>query len=179
MRDLQHEPAWCDTITHQVSQFCAAWFDNDQADWHPGQKKSTGQGSLYKSWRKTLTRDHSVALLMKAPGIAAKAKTLSVDPVQQIANTLQDLQIPEAQWPEYLQAVLMRISGWASWAAYLGWQARLEGQEDHTLTDLLAVRLSWQQLIDDGQRQQGSSGRSGNNSGSSIGRRMRESILCI
>ena len=156
MRDLQHEPAWCDTITHQVSQFCAAWFDNDQADWHPGQKKSTGQGSLYKSWRKTLTRDHSVALLMKAPGIAAKAKTLSEDPVQQIANTLQDLQIPEAQWPEYLQAVLMRISGWASWAAYLGWQARLEGQEDHTLTDLLAVRLSWQQLIDDGQRQQGS-----------------------
>ncbi|WP_086478847.1 YbcC family protein [Oceanospirillum sanctuarii] len=156
MRDLQHEPAWCDTITFQVSQFCAAWFDEDQADWHPGQNEATGHGSLYKSWRKTLTRDHSVALLMKAPGIAAKAKTLSEDPVQQIADTLHNLQIPEELWPEYLQAVLMRISGWASWAAYLRWQARLEGKEDNTLTDLLAVRLSWQQLIDDGQRQQGS-----------------------
>ena len=32
-RDLRHEPAWCDTITHQISQFCAAHFDRDQADW--------------------------------------------------------------------------------------------------------------------------------------------------
>ena len=156
MRDLQHEPAWCDTITHQVSQFCAAWFDEDQADWHPGQHGSGDKGSLYKSWRKTLSRDHSVALLMKAPGIAAKAKTLSEDPVEQIAATLEHLQIPQSQWPEYLQAVLMRISGWAAWAAYLRWQARLEGKEDNTLTDLLAVRLSWQQLIDDGERHQGS-----------------------
>ena len=45
-RELRHQPAWCDTITHQVAQFCAAYFDREQADWRPDQ----AQG-LYASWR--------------------------------------------------------------------------------------------------------------------------------
>ena len=70
MRDLQRKPAWCDTITHQVSQFCAAYFDRDQADWHPD------QGSrLFSSWRGALIQDHSVALLMHTPQISARART--------------------------------------------------------------------------------------------------------
>jgi hypothetical protein len=150
-RDLRQQPAWCDTITHQVSQFCAAWFDRDQADWHPDQT-----GRLYASWRNGLRHDHSVALLMQAPGIPALAGKLAEDPEQQISDTLTQLGLAQADWSLYLQTVLMRVSGWAAWCAYLRWQARLEEGDDHTLVDLLAIRLSWEALLDDGARDAGS-----------------------
>ena len=150
-RDLLHEPAWCDTITHQIAQFCAAYFDREQADWRPDQDQA-----LYSSWRDTLTRDHSVSLLMKAPRIPARARTLADDALTQIGLALEQLGLEPEQWPRYLQAVMMRVSGWASWCAYRRWQARLAGNDDHTLIDLLAIRLSWECLIDDGERHQGS-----------------------
>ncbi len=146
-RDLSRQPAWCDTITHQVSQFCAAYFDRDQADWHPD------QGSrLFSSWRDTLIHDHSVSLLMHTPKISARARQLDNGAEQQIAASLAQLGIPEREWATYLQALLMRVSGWAAWCAYRRWQARLDGKEDNTLVDLLAIRLSWETLLDDGAR---------------------------
>lgn len=148
-RDLLHEPAWCDTITHQIAQFCAAYFDREQADWHPDQ-----QQALYASWRQALTRDHSVALLMKAPHIPTKAKNLEQDSETQIEKALEQLGVKPDQWSLYLQTVLMRVSGWASWCAYRRWQAQLAGGHDNTLKDLLAIRLSWECLIDDGKRDQ-------------------------
>ncbi|WP_337240117.1 putative inorganic carbon transporter subunit DabA, partial [Proteus faecis] len=60
------------------------------------------------------------------------------------------------QQETYLQAVLMRISGWASWCAYLAWQAGFEGRHDEHLRDLLAIRLCWENLLDDGERGMGS-----------------------
>jgi hypothetical protein len=46
-------------------------------------------------------------------------------------------------WADYLEAVLLTVNGWASWCAYLGWQAQLEGRTDPHLRDLLAIRLAW------------------------------------
>ena len=146
-RDLHREPSWCDSITHQVSQFCAAYFDRDQAHWHPDQT-----GRLYASWRKSLMADHSVPLLMQAPYIASRASALAPDPLRQIAASLAGLALPGRDWTSYLQAVLMRVSGWAAWCAYRRWQARLDGGDDQTLVDLLAIRLSWESVLDDGRR---------------------------
>lgn len=147
-RDLQHEPAWCDTITHQVAQFCAAYFDQDQADWHPAV-----HDGIYQSWRETLCHDHSVALLMKAPQIPIRAATLAQTPREQIQSVLTELDVEPENWLNYLQAVIYRISGWAAWCAYQRWQARLSESEDDTLIHLLAIRLSWEILIDDDERQ--------------------------
>lgn len=146
-RDLHRQPSWCDTITHQVSQFCAAYFDRDQADWHPDRHKR-----LYTSWRDVVTQDHSVPLLMHTPQIPARARRLAQEPESQIAASLAQLAIPENEWTIYLQALLMRVSGWAAWCAYRRWQARLAGGEDQVLVDLLAIRLGWEALLDDGER---------------------------
>ena len=150
-RELRHQPAWCDAITHQVAQFCAAYFDREQADWRPDQ----AQG-LYDSWRSSLANDHSVALLMQAGWIPAKVASLAADPEQQILRGLMQLGVPAAQQADYLQTVIMRLSGWAAWCAYLRWQAQLEGGDDRTIVDLLAIRLSWECLLDDGERHDGS-----------------------
>ncbi|MBC54557.1 MAG: hypothetical protein CMQ34_12060 [Gammaproteobacteria bacterium] len=146
-RDLHHEPAWCDTITYQVSQLCAAFFDQDQSDWRPDQTLG-----LYQHWRATLAADHSVALLMRSPDIAGKVAMLAGDPRQQIEQALLQLSLPARDTSRFLQAVLMRIGGWAAWCAYLRWQAQLAGAEDDTLIHLLAIRLSWECLLDDGLR---------------------------
>ena len=150
-RDLHRQPSWCDTITHQVSQFCAAYFDRDQADWHADQSDR-----LYTSWRHAVVQDHSVPLLMHNSQIPVRAGLLALEAEQQIAASLSQLSIPEWEWATYLQALLARVGGWAAWCAYRRWQAGLVGGEDQTLLDLLAIRLSWESLLDDGERGRGS-----------------------
>jgi uncharacterized protein YbcC (UPF0753/DUF2309 family) len=93
---------------------------------------------------------------MKASDIPVKATRFAREPREQIYQVLNQLGLSEEAIPAYLQAVLMRIGGWAAWCAYLGFQANLAGGEDSTLVDLLAIRLSWESLLDDGQRNTGS-----------------------
>ena len=146
-RQLAREPAWRSTITHQISQFCAAYFDTEQADWHPAQ--SLG---LYGGWRESVAHDHGIALLMKAPEVLRRAQSLPADARQTITFVLDKLGVPADSLADFLCAVLHHIQGWASWCAYLRWQARLEGGDDAQLVDLLAIRLSWEYLLDDGLR---------------------------
>ncbi|SEF74528.1 hypothetical protein SAMN04515663_10390 [Alcanivorax sp. DSM 26293] len=146
-RDLQSEPAWCDTITHQISQFCAAYFDHHQSQWRPSQS-----APLYPQWRNSVGTDHGIAMLMKAPQLSARASQLATQPREQIRQAIRQLGIPREDICHYLQAVLARISGWAAWCAYRNWEAQLAGEEDDTLVHLLAIRLSWECLIDGGSR---------------------------
>jgi hypothetical protein len=43
--------------------------------------------------------------------------------------------------------VLLTVNGWASWCAYLAWQARQQQQSDTHLRELLAIRLAWGVLL--------------------------------
>ncbi len=147
-RDLSHEPAWCDTITHQVSQFCGAWFDRDQADWRPDQDTC-----LYSGWREVMLFGHSVELLMQSPWIADRVKQLPEDPRALIEYALDQLQVDQSDWQPFLHAVLLRISGWASWCAYRRWLATQQGGEDDTIIELLAIRLAWECLLEGGDKQ--------------------------
>jgi len=146
-RDLTHEPAWRDAISVQISQFCAAYFDRDQADWHPAQK--TG---LYSSWLTSMRQDHSVSLLMHAPEIRGRAGSLPGDALALISSAIDRLEFPTEHFSELLQVTLLRINGWAAWCAYLRWQARLGGSDDDHIIDLLAIRLAWECILDDGVR---------------------------
>ncbi len=143
-RDLLHEPSWDSAIKHQISQFCAAFFDRDQADWHPAHKHD-----LYSSWLEAICHDHGVVLLMHAPNILDRARHLPGDPVATIAFIIEKLEINPADIGIFLQTILLRINGWASWCAYLRWQAQLHEDDDQKIVDLLAIRLAWEYLLDD------------------------------
>ena len=134
--------SWREAITHQVSQACAAYFDVQQADWQP--ERSQG---LYAFWRETLQHDHGIGVLMGAPELHRSLKALP--PTHEDAQrwVLQRLGLPPAVWAEYLEAVLLTVNGWASWCAYLGWQARLAGGTDQHLRELLAIRLAWGAIL--------------------------------
>ncbi len=134
--------SWRQAITHQVSQTCAAYFDDQQADWQP--ERAEG---LYAFWRDTLTHDHGISVLMGLPGLPRRLGALPATRQDAERWVLQRLGLPEAVWADYLEAVLLTVQGWASWCAYLGWQVGLEGRSDPHLRDLLAIRLAWGAIL--------------------------------
>ena len=137
-----HRLSWRQAITHQVSQTCAAYFDSHQADWQP----ERGQG-LYAFWRDTLQHDHSIGLLMGLPTLGAAVDALPARAEDAERWVLQRLGLPPEVWADYLESMLLTVNGWASWCAYLGWQAGLEGRADPHLRQLLAIRLAWGVLL--------------------------------
>ncbi|MDE2430385.1 MAG: DUF2309 family protein, partial [Burkholderiales bacterium] len=130
--------SWRQAITHQVSQTCAAYFDEYQADWQP--ERSQG---LYAFWRDTLQHDHGIGMLMGVPELGRTVGALPDTRTEVERWALQRLGLPQAVWADYLEAVLLSVNGWASWCAYLGWQARQHAREDIHLRELLAIRLAW------------------------------------
>lgn len=134
----QSRLSWRQAITHQLSQTCAAYFDRQQADWQPQR-----DGGLYAFWRDTLTHDHGIGVLMGLPDIARGLQALPDTREAAERWVMSRLGLPEEAWADYLEAVLLTVNGWASWCAYLGWQARLKGGSDSHLRDLLAIRLAW------------------------------------
>ncbi len=142
---------WGDTITQQVSQYCASYFDERQADWHRGRS-----GGLFSGWRATLRVDPALEPLRTAAGIRARARDLPDSADEALGWALQRLAVPPAEHAALLQVCLLRINGWASWCAFLGWEASLAGRGDPALRELLAIRTSWEALLDDGRRDAGS-----------------------
>ena len=134
---------WRETITQQISQYCASYFDEHQADWHRVPTRG-----LFEGWRIGLQVDHALEPLMHAPEIRARAHELPPDADAAIAWSLERLRITEDA-ETFLRVCLLRINGWASWCAYLGWEATLAGATDPNLRALLAVRASWEALLDD------------------------------
>jgi uncharacterized protein YbcC (UPF0753/DUF2309 family) len=137
-------PRWCDVITQQVSQYCASYFDEHQADWHRGRTRG-----LYRDWRAALLVDHAVEPLKNAPEIHARAGALPDGPEAAIAWALERLGVPAEQAEDLLKVCLLRINGWASWCAYLAWQADLARSTDTHLQELLAIRICWEALLFD------------------------------
>ncbi|SER08377.1 hypothetical protein SAMN04488038_11588 [Solimonas aquatica] len=134
--------SWRQAITHQVSQTCAAYFDEVQADWRPAR----GQG-LYAFWRQTLGLDHGIGVLMGLPELGRHIRALPASREQAERWVLRRLGLRPEVWADYLEAVLLTVNGWASWCAYRAWQARLAGGSDGHLRDLLAIRLAWGAIL--------------------------------
>ncbi|MGN6702575.1 MAG: YbcC family protein [Burkholderiaceae bacterium] len=150
-RDLAHRMPWRDALTHAIGQFCGDWFDRDFAVW-----PHSAQMSLYRAWREQTRTDRGLAPLFDKPDWRAAAARLPETPDALFAYAQARLAVPDEAWEPYLEALLLSILGWASWAAQLRWQARLEGGDDGSVRELLAVRLAWECLLDDGQRGPGS-----------------------
>lgn len=134
--------SWRQAVTHQVSQTCAAYFDKQQADWQP--ERTQG---VYAFWRDALQHDHGIGMLMGLPDLGRALDALPLTGQDAERWVLQRLGLPQSVWADYLESVLLTVNGWASWCAYLGWEARLQGTQDAHLRELLAIRLAWGAIL--------------------------------
>ncbi len=140
--DRRTRLSWRQAVTHQVSQTCAAFFDEQQASWQPEREQG-----LYAFWRETLQHDHGIGLLMGLPHIGRAIESLPATARDAERWVVERLGLPQSVWADYLESVLLTVNGWASWCAYLGWQAGLAGRGDPHLRELLAIRLAWGVLL--------------------------------
>jgi len=143
-RDLRVAPAWSDFVIQQISQHCAAHFDQMQARW--SSQRATGN-RLYAAWIEHTVRDHGPRLLFRDRSFTARAKMMPREAFAMIERALNDLGVPHDVWTDYCTALLLDINGWSAWCAYLGWQGRLAGQQDDHLHELLATRIAWEWLL--------------------------------
>ena len=137
--------SWAELVTHQVSQHCAAYFDEQQAAW--GMDPEAG---LYGTWRQQLVLDHGLPWQKGRADLVAQVSELPTDARASIASSLAGLRVDPQGQQAYLSAVLLSIGGWAAWCAYLRWQARLgttEAADDDHIEQLLAIRLAWEWLL--------------------------------
>ncbi|MBA4681582.1 DUF2309 domain-containing protein [Pseudomonas sp. MDMC216] len=140
-------PGWPVLITQQIGQCCAAWFDQEQADWRP----DAGAG-LYQTWRSSILADRGVSVLSDCRDLHGRIDELPLQPYAALEAAVQRLGLSAEDWAPWFDCLLLRSLGWASWCAYKHWQANLQGQDDQTTLELLAIRAAWESLVDDRQR---------------------------
>ena len=133
---------WSGFVVERISQYCAAYFDEGQAMWTLPWKNA----SLYGGWREYAALDKS-SWMMGLRGMARQTAALPRTSGEAIAWALDVLSVPPSAVAGYLHASLLSIGGWGGWARYRRWQAELKKEQDDTIRELLAIRLSWDALL--------------------------------
>jgi uncharacterized protein len=141
-RDLVHAMSWRDFVINSLSQLCASFFDEGQAQLDPDRS-----GGLYASWRRHAIEDASPGLLMGLDAFRSIARQLPGSAREMASLALGELGVAPCEQGAYLAGLLLDINGWAAWCAYRRWTARLSGGDDDALRDLLGVRLAWEWLL--------------------------------
>lgn len=129
-------------VVHSISQHCAAYFDEGQAQLGPNRERG-----LYASWLAWAREDRAPALSLGLGELRDHARELPASPRALRTLALAELALPRAELESYLTALLLDVNGWASWCAYRRWTARLRDDDDAHLEELLSVRLAWELLL--------------------------------
>ena len=129
-------------VVEDVSKWCAAYWDDGQSAWRMPWRHLP----FYEAWRSAASIDRT-AEVMGFQGFREIVAELPSDPVETIAFVLDVLEVPDDVIEPYLHRALFTVKGWAAYARYLGWHAELEGEQDDTVTELLAVRLAWEYAL--------------------------------
>lgn len=142
--EQQHRMAWRDEISHQISQFCAEFFQPGT----PFEPDAKAEGMLYKDWLEVTRLDKGIEILMSENHLAEQFSALPNNAEALLAQAINELEVDQNQLADYFHALLLDVNGWASWVAYTRWQAQLNGkQAHHLMQELLAVRLAWDLVL--------------------------------
>lgn len=132
---------WPGIIADRFGIWAAGYFDQGQALWAAPRRRGA-----YDAWRQTATHD----LTPEIAGLRGFAQFVSetadtADVARQRA--IHRLGLGEAALETYLHQLLFSLGGWAQVARYHLWQAELAEGGDTTLTDMLTIRLIWEEAL--------------------------------
>lgn len=132
---------WSGLIEDRIGTWAAGYFDSGQALWQvtPGR-------AAFDSWQIFAGRDltpeiaglHGFAARVAAlPGRARTAMSLACD----------DLDLTPSAAMTYFHQLLLGLGGWSQLARQRLWQAEQAEQTDPIITDMLTIRLIWEQAL--------------------------------
>tara|TARA_R110002020_G_scaffold309301_1_gene525111 strand:- start:260518 stop:262926 length:2409 start_codon:yes stop_codon:yes gene_type:complete len=128
---------WNSLIEDRLGAWASAYFDEGQALW----PMTAGKGA-WASWLSWAQHDLTPEVF-GLKNFAKRVQALPEDPDVYICQARAALQIPSAHLGDYFHQLLLGLGGWSQLARYQLWQAELDERDDHTLRDLLAIRLVW------------------------------------
>jgi uncharacterized protein YbcC (UPF0753/DUF2309 family) len=132
---------WPAILARSLGLWAAGHFDRGQALWTP----RPGHGAL-AAWREWATHDLTpeiaglagfCAHVAQAPDTADRAILRACDRLGLTAEAAETA----------FHRLLVDLGGWSQHARWMLWQAELAGGTDATLTDLLAIRLIWEEAL--------------------------------
>ncbi|MEM9704452.1 MAG: DUF2309 domain-containing protein [Pseudomonadota bacterium] len=133
---------WNAVITDKVSAWAGSYFDEGQAAWRSPWRDLPP----YQAWREEAMRDASfkhIGLSDLRAAIAALPET-AVEMLQAAATRHA---FDEKSLSAYFLRLLATVSGWAGHARFKGWIAGLNGAQDETAIDMLAIRAAYDLAI--------------------------------
>jgi uncharacterized protein YbcC (UPF0753/DUF2309 family) len=132
---------WPAVIARSVGLWAAGHFDRGQALWTP----APGLGA-FAAWRAWATHD----LTPEIAGLGGFCAHVAAAPdtsERAILRAAERLGLSESAAETAFHRLLMDLGGWAQHARWLLWQAELAGESDGTITDLLAIRMIWEEAL--------------------------------
>lgn len=140
--DSYTEANYASTITRNLADFCARYFDEGQALWHA----PYADQPLFSAWRECASLDYNPEL-KGIRGLRSLAGKLPDEPRAVIQKALQMLNVYPAMRVEFLHRQLMSIQGWTGYCRRLQWEANLNGETNDLLEHLLAARLVYEMAL--------------------------------
>lgn len=137
--------SWHDEITHQISQFCAAHYQQQR----PMLNREYRQQSLnlYQHWLQVSRNDRGLTIIMSEAGLDKEFDRLPEDQEALFAEAIDALAIPDDALLSYAQSLLLDINGWGSYLAYRAFEAQKAGKTNADLRSLLAIKMAWELVV--------------------------------
>lgn len=129
---------WPGIIAERIGAWAASYFDEGQALWAAPRDKGA-----FVAWRAAATHDLTPEIL----GLTDFAAQIADGPASATAllhDATTTLDVPGAALGSYFHQLLMTLGGWAQYARYRLWQAELAGRSDPIVTEMLAIRATWE-----------------------------------
>jgi uncharacterized protein YbcC (UPF0753/DUF2309 family) len=132
---------WPGIFADRFGGWAAGYFDQGQALWAAPRRRGA-----YDAWRQYATHDLTPEIAgLKGFGQFVSATPDTADEAK--LSAVNRLGLSEDALETYLHQLLFSLGGWAQVARYHLWQAELLGKDDQIITDILTVRLLWEDAL--------------------------------
>ncbi len=132
---------WPGLVAERIGAFAGGHFDEGQALW----AAPRGPGA-YAAWRAFASRDLTPEIAGLS-GFTSEVAALPETAGAALDACVEMLGISADALETYLHQLLMTLGGWSQLARQRLWQAELAGKADATATDLLTIRLVFEQSL--------------------------------
>ncbi len=132
---------WPGIVADRIGVWAGGYFDRGQALWAAPRGRS-----VWAAWRADATHDLTPEIM----GLGEFAAFVSDAPesaAEAIARATDRLGLSQASLDTYFHQLLLSLGGWSQLARYELWRAEMAGSTDAGVTDLLAIRLLWEEAL--------------------------------
>ena len=132
---------WPGLIADRFGAFASSYFDEGQALWPAPRDRGA-----FAAWRAVAVHD----LTPEVTGLKGFAAHVARSPEtarEAISQAVEKLTLADGSLAAFFHRLLMTLGGWSMYGRYRLWQAELKDGFDPVLTDLLAIRIVWEDAL--------------------------------